>query len=200
MARFGFGQNFGGGGMGELAVYPAVGRLQRQLNLVKTAYADWTPGANIGVDDRYGSGTHARLKSFISWATRRVPVITACSTTGTDELDRSGPAQVAACMRQALFDTLTAAELDQIQLAWREWKDAASSGGGGGGGGSIDPYAAARIDCGTRGGTWNTATNTCTEVGADEGMGTGAWIALLLLGGLGAAGVYYAVTSDGKKK
>ena len=203
MARFGFGQNFGGGstsGFRELAVYPAVSRLQTQLNRAKAYYADWTPGANIGTDGRYGSGTHARLKSFITWATRRVPVIEECLATGSDELDRSGPAQVSACMRQTLFDGLSSAELDQIQTAWREWKDAAREPGGGGGGGSIDPYAAARIDCGTRGGTWSDATNTCTEAGADDGMGAGAWIAIALLGALGAYGVYYVATDDGKKK
>lgn len=116
-------------GMGELAPYPAVGKLQRQLNAVKAFYPDWTPGADIGVDNKYGRTTHGRLKSLIRWATRRVPVISQCSGIGTDELDRSGPASVVTCMNQVLFEApgLTRDEASQIQQAFLDWKSAGAT-------------------------------------------------------------------------
>lgn len=117
-------------GLGELAVYPQVARLQRQLDGVKAYYPDWTPGANIGEDGQYGRTTHRRLRSFIRFATSRSPVIAACAGTGTDELDRSGPATLAACLRGALFgaaEGLSDSQLSEIQQAWTEWKNAGAS-------------------------------------------------------------------------
>ena len=181
--------------MGELAVYPAVGKLQRQLNYIKTLYPAWAPGADIGTDGRYGSGTHARLKSLIGWAARQVAFGTGCSATGTDELDRSGPSAVQGCIQYAI-GAFTVAELTQIQTAWREWKTGLTPGGGG-----VDPYAAAKTTCAASGGTWNSATNTCTPAGApppppasSSGMSTGEWILLIALGAAVAGGIYYVAT------
>jgi len=94
---------------------------------------------------------------------------------------------------------LSSAAVSQLQQAYDEWKSAPTPSPDGGGG-PIDPYAAARMDCATSGGTWDTATNTCTPAGTSKGLGAGAWIAIALLGGLGAYGAYYVATSDGKKK
>lgn len=169
------------GGLGELAVYPAVARLQRQLNGVKAFYPDWTPGADIGDDGKYGRTTHGRLKSFIRWATRRVPVISSCAGIGTDELDRSGPASVATCMNRTLFGEggLSADELNQIQQAFREWKDngavqenntpvpTAPAGSDG---------SPADSDLPVKDEGWSTGTKVLVGVGIAGGLGLIVWL------------------------
>jgi hypothetical protein len=197
MARFGFGQNFGGfGRMASLTSYPYVRNFQDRMvydqSFARTTGAPSFTGSlgSDGADGRYGDSTHNMALNWIDWMVRTGQ----CSGTSRTEWVRNGPNAGRTCMTAHGFNS---ASVDQLQQAWNEWKTASASGGGGGGG-SVDPYAAARIDCGTRGGTWNTATNTCTPADApSEGLGAGAWIAIALLGALGAYGVYYAAT-EGK--
>jgi len=198
MARFGFGQNFG-----ELNAYPEVRAFEIAFNTTWALYhllpaESRITGSQITVDEgKYGSEVDDALQRYITFLVRRGHA--GCGSVTSAEVRTIGPAAV----RQCLVATgMTDAAVSVLQIARDEWKAATrDGGGGGGGGGAIDPYAAARIDCGTRGGTWNTSTNTCTEVGAeDEGLGAGAWIAIALLGALGAYGIYYVAVDDGGKK
>ena len=192
MARFGFGQNFGGGGgFKELAVYPAVRAFQIAFNTVRITSQALPPsqrisGGAVSEDGKYGSDTHSAMKKYIDFLVRQGE----CSATSASEVDRNGPNAARTCL---LRTGMTDGAITVLQQAWREWKAGASTRPEPGGG-SIDPYAAARMECATSGGTWNTSSNTCTPAGTSEGMGAGAWIAIAILGGLGAYGLYVVAT------
>ena len=193
MARFGFGQNFGGGGgFGELNAYPAVRAFEITFNTVWTTSqalpaGQRITGAVITVDEgKYGSEVHGAMKRYVDFLVRQGE----CSATSASEVDRNGPNAARTCL---LRTGMTDGAITVLQQAWREWRAGASTRPEPGGG-SIDPYAAARMECATSGGTWDTSSNTCTPAGASEGMGAGAWIAIALLGALGAYGVYYVAT------
>jgi hypothetical protein len=198
MARFGFGQNFGGSGhMAALASYPYVRILQERMvydqNYSRTTGALTFTGSlgSAGADGVYAGKTDSMALSWIDWMVRTGQ----CSGTSRAEWTRNGPNAGRACM---LAHGFSGAAVDQIQEAWREWKAAPSGGDGGGGGGPVDPYAAQRMDCATSGGTWDTATNTCIPADSgSKGLSAGAWIAIALLGALGMYGAYYVAT-EGK--
>lgn len=175
--------------LGELARYREVGKLQKLLNAVKAFYTDWTPGPDIGEDEKYGRSTNGRLRSFIRFVTRASPVIESCAGTGTDELNRSGPAGVANCLYGGLviapYAPLDMNDMDIIQQAWGEWKLAGST--------AENDRPVVTNPPGADG-TPVPPTTTPPGTEKEEGMSTGAWVLLFVLGAAAVVGTWWVVS------
>lgn len=191
----------GGLALGERHTINAVLALQVRLNRVKVDYPEWRPGSDITEDGIYASETHGRVKSLLTWALRSIPSFPECSTgVGVDQLDLSGPATIFDCLNAVLtvppYAAFSRAQMNLIQGEWNAWKAAGVARPGGEVGPATDPYASSRTDCAARGGTWSDITHTCTAApGVEpEGLSTGMWILLALIGAAVAYGVYYVIT------
>ncbi len=147
-------------------------------------------GGMIDTDGKYAGETHGALKKYVNWLVLQGR----CYATDSSEIDRLGPNAARACL---VSTGLNDATVSGMQQAWNEWR--ASTGGDGGGErrpAPTDPYASSRTACAASGGTWSDVTHTCTAAppASSEGLSTGMWLLLALVGALAAYGIYYVAT------
>jgi hypothetical protein len=164
-------------------IYNAV-----RLSSLALPAAQRIPGSAIATDGVYASETQTALERYINFLVRQGHA--GCGSDSSVQARTNGPAGVATCLGAT---GLPAPTIAKMQQAWNEWKSLPATEPRGRD--PVDPYADARAACTSSGGTWNTATNVCIPAGTDdEGMGTGTWILLLLLGAAVAGGIYYVAT------
>lgn len=185
-----------GRSLGELPVYPAVAKLQRVINGIQAASAGnptmipFREGrGRIGEDGRYGNETNQAAMALADWLVRQGW----CSRTSGAEINRNGPNAMRDCLTALTgVNQFSSGEVDELQRAWNDWVAATPPPAG--------ETAAARLarlqrECAAAGGTWNTARGVCNPGKVEpEGMGTGMWILLALLGAALAYGIYWIST------
>lgn len=180
------------GALGDLRSYPEVLAFQMTYNLARLSSQSLPAdqritGGAITEDGIYASETDTALQKYITYLVRRGH--TGCGSVTSSEVRNIGPGAV----RQCLVATgMSDAAVSVMQRARDEWKAASAEHPGG----DTDPYASSRTACAASGGTWSDLTHTCTAGRrvASEGLSTGMWILLALIGAAVAYGVYYVAT------
>jgi hypothetical protein len=105
-----------------LVEHAAVGKLQERMSSDKAASVsdpevqDLTGGlGSDGVDRKYGDNTHTFALKWIDWTVRQGR----CSETSQTEWSRNGPNAARTCLMGMGF---SAAEVDELQAAWNEYR------------------------------------------------------------------------------
>jgi hypothetical protein len=179
----------------DLLSYPEVLSFQIIYNAVRLSSmalpADQRiPGNAIDTDGVYAGETQTALERYINFLVRQGHA--GCGSDSSAQARTNGPQGVSSCLGATGLSNPT---ITKLQQAWREWKAIPSPSRDRPPPATDDPYASARDACTSSGGTWNPTTNVCIPAGVpDEGMGTGTWILLLLLGAAAAYGVWYVAT------
>lgn len=187
----GWSQMAGPVALGELHVYREVLAFQITYNLARLTSASLPTeqritGSAITEDGIYADETDGALQKYVTHLVRRG----LCSDVSSAEVRAIGPNAVRDCL---LRSAMTATAISVMQQARDEWKRVPRPSGDGG-----DPYASSRTACAASGGTWSDLTHTCTPAAppASEGLSTGMWILLAIVGALAAWGVYYVATEQ----
>lgn len=189
----GWSQMAGSVALGTLNEYPAVLAFQITYNLARSSSQSLPAeqritGSAILEDSIYAGETDTALQKYITYLVRRGH--TGCGSVTSSEVRTIGPSAV----RQCLVATgMADAAVSVLQQARDEWKRASPAPRPDGGlHPPTDPYASSRTACAAGGGTWSDLTHTCTPAppAVSEGLSTGMWILLVLIGAAVAAVAY----------
>jgi len=175
-------------GLGSLIAHDLVFTLQLGIRNVlawgraqSDASLHFSEPSGFAIDGKYGSATQLGLKRMVN-----VLVRGGFCTEGYHpaDIDSNGPNAVGSCVMRStpIVTGINSAVLAACQSAWSEWKTALSS--------SSPPPAEPAVHPDTTP-TDATPVVPITPPSKDEGMGTGEWILLLLLGAGVVGGAYY---------
>lgn len=184
-------------GAWRLNEYVSVGKLQARYNqdrrTSRTAHeADaslpYIATGAIREDKQWGPNTMSAVRAWVDYKVRKGD----CTETSGTEAERNGPNSFKACLENAGFGM---GEIMELQVAWQDYKTEKAR--------QDRLETTERAACAERGGTWDSSTDSCVEPGGlvdvrpvveEEGMSTGAKVAIGIVVAILLVGGYYVIT------